>query len=189
MIPSDAGLAARFRDANDRGAFEALLVRHLASLRRFLAVTAAGDLQIAADAEQRVLFRLYSRLASWRAKGSFTTHLFTLARKASLEAFRQQHRRDLWKKTWNRWKGKVSSPVRPTIPPSPWNLALPGRSLRRALSKLSEAGRGMLYLAEAERCDTVTLATIYGLSEDEVHLQLKNALSRLQALLKEERYA
>lgn len=185
---TDRGLAERFR-RGDPQAFEELILRHLGSLRRFLAVLAPGD-PGADDLEQEVLVRAHGALGRWKGEGAFTTWLFTLARRSVADERRRRQRErsrlDLW--------GRRSQAEREVLehdadPQSLWVMVEEGRALRRALAALPEPDRSLLYLKDAEDQSVSDLARIWGLKEGTVKSKLSRARARLKELLEEELYA
>lgn len=188
--PSDAGLAARFRDAKDSQAFETLVRRHLGALRRFLAVSLPGDAEGAADAEQEVLVKLYLALPRWRADGAFTTFLFTLARRAAADEVRRRVRersRVIRFAVQSRAHDELNEIE--ADPQSAWLRHERGQALRMALAELPEPDRTLLYLKDGEGVELEALAQIYGLKEGTVKSKLSRARARLRANLKEEAHA
>lgn len=188
--PSDVGLVARFRDSGDRRAFEALVLRHLGTLRRFLAVSLPRDPEGVADAEQEVLFRLYTALKRWRGEGSVTTLLFVLARRVVADEVRRRirdrrnaQRFGLWTRAGHEFQEQEADPQRA------WDRQDQGRALRQALEALPEPDRSLLYLKDAEGFDLEALCRIYGLKEGTVKSKLSRARARLRETLREEHHA
>lgn len=184
--PTDAGLAARFRDAGDKEAFEALVLRHLGALRRFLAVSLPGDPEGAADAEQEVLFRLYSSLKRWRGDGAFTSFLFVLARRAAADEVRKRVRDRRRAERFGRWmRAEEEFREREADPQGGWAAGERSREVLRALAALPEPDRSLLYLKDAEDCGVESLSRIFGLKEGTVKSKLSRARARLRDLLQE----
>jgi len=187
---SDGVLAARFRETGDNEAFETLVLRHLPALRRFLAVLLPGDQEGAADAEQDVLVKLHGSLGRWRAEGSLTTWLFTLARRTAADEVRRRVRE---RRRIDRF-ARRSRPVEEALerdadPQNAWATVEAGRGIRRALATLPEPDRTLLYLKDAEGESIEALAQIYGLREGTLKSKLSRARAKLREILQEERYA
>jgi len=186
----DAALADAFRRTGDRQAFETLVLRHLATLRRFLAVQFAGDPAGASDAEQEVLIRLHGSLGRWRGDGLFTTWLFVLARRAAADEIRRRVRERRRTEGFAR-RSRPEDELREAEadPARAWDREQTGLGLRRALAELPEPDRTMLYLKDAEGMPVDELCRVYGLKEGTMKSRLSRARSRLKDLLEEERYA
>jgi len=188
--PSDASLAARFRDAEDHQAFETLVLRHVSALRRFLAVHLPGDEEGAADAEQEVLIRLHTALGRWRGMGEFTTFLFVLAQRVAIDEVRRRMRERRRTERFGRWT-RPGQELREADadPQGAWIACEEGLELRRALETLPEPDRSILYLKDGEGRDIEALCQIFGLKEGTVKSKLSRARARLRTILKEENHA
>lgn len=188
--PSDEALAHQFARTRDRAAFEALVLRHWDSLRRFLAVSLPGDTEAQADAEQEVLFRLFASLPRWRQQSTFTTYLFVLARRAAADEIRRRHRERRRAERWQRWtKASVEAQE---AEQDPFRLASNREtqsSLRRALNSLPEPDRSLLYLKDGEDLSVEALAAIFGLKEGTIKSKLSRARARLRSWLEEQEHA
>lgn len=190
MEEPDGVLADRFVRHGDRSAFETLVLRHLGTLRRFLAVALRGDPEAAADAEQEVLIRLHGSLSRWRGEGAFTTWLYTLARRAAADEVRRrvrQRRRDDW--FFRRAAPEAELREAEADPLCAWESVDEGRVLRLALAQLPEPDRTLLYLKDGEDVPLEELCRVYGMKEGTMKSRLSRARARVRELLKEERYA
>jgi RNA polymerase sigma-70 factor (ECF subfamily) len=76
----DAALAARAQ-GGDRAAFDALVVRHRANVRRIILVRVRDD-ALADELVQVAFVRAFEGLASFRGDASFSTWLYTIATNA-----------------------------------------------------------------------------------------------------------
>jgi RNA polymerase sigma-70 factor (ECF subfamily) len=85
---SDLELAARVAGSDDQAAFQQLVERHQAAIRRFLRRLLAGDYGAADDLAQETFLLAYRRMPSWKGSGSFISWLHAIAYRQFL-----QHRR------------------------------------------------------------------------------------------------
>jgi RNA polymerase sigma-70 factor (ECF subfamily) len=98
MEPTDIQLMLRVREG-DLEAFQALVQRHRASLRRFLAAM-LKDAESAEDAVQETLLRLWLLRGRYEPTAAFSTYLFQIARNHAMNA-RKRLYRDACQKAWN----------------------------------------------------------------------------------------
>lgn len=188
--PSDVSLAIRFRDAGDTKAFEALVLRHLGPLRRFLAVCLPGDPEAAADAEQEVLVRLHRALGRWAGRGGFTTYLFTLARRVAIDEVRRRIRDRRKAQRYGLWsRPQEEQRQADSDPQIGWGQEEEGQALLRALATLPEPDRTLIYLKDAEGMEVAELAQVYRMNEGTVKSKLSRGRTKLRQLLQEEHYA
>ena len=89
---SDLELAARVAGSNDQAAFQQLVERHQAAIRGFLRRLLAGDHGTADDLAQETFLLAYRKLPGWRASGTFSSWLHTIAYRQFLQ-FRRKHGR------------------------------------------------------------------------------------------------
>lgn len=187
---SDEALAHRFARTKDREAFETLVLRHLGSLRRFLAVSLPGDPEAQADAEQEVLFKLFDSLPRWRQKSTFTTYLFVLARRAAVDEVRRRVRERRRSDRWGLWtKAERESRQAQQDPLILYSERETQTTLREALNDLPEPDRSLLYLKDAEDQSIEALARIFGLKEGTIKSKLSRARNRLRGWLEEQVHA
>jgi RNA polymerase sigma-70 factor (ECF subfamily) len=92
---SDRELAARVAGADDQAAFQALVERHQAGIRRFLRRLLAGDHATADDLAQETFLQAYRKLAGWRGQGRFDSWLHTIAYRQFLQHIRRQGRQQV----------------------------------------------------------------------------------------------
>lgn len=187
---SDEALAHRFARTKDREAFETLVLRHLGSLRRFLAVSLPGDPEAQADAEQEVLFKLLDSLPRWRQKSTFTTYLFVLARRAAVDEVRRRVRERRRSDRWGLWtKAERESQQAQQDPLILYSERETQTTLWEALNDLPEPDRSLLYLKDAEDQSVEALARIFGLKEGTIKSKLSRARNRLRGWLEEQEHA
>ena len=89
---SDLELAARVAGSNDQAAFQQLVERHQAAIRGFLRRLLAGDHGTADDLAQETFLLAYRKLSGWRASGTFTSWLHSIAYRQFLR-FQRKHGR------------------------------------------------------------------------------------------------
>jgi len=87
---SDPELATRVAGSNDQAAFQLLVERHQAAVRRFLRRLLAGDHGTADDLAQETFLLAYRKMSSWKAKGSFSSWVYTIAYRQFLQ-FRRRN--------------------------------------------------------------------------------------------------
>jgi len=89
----DEVLVRRFVESADRGAFQALVERHLDGLRRLLFVLLRGCREDMEDAEQEILLALFLGLKRFRFQSSFKTYFTSLARNRAIDLLRKKKSR------------------------------------------------------------------------------------------------
>jgi RNA polymerase sigma-70 factor (ECF subfamily) len=89
---SDMELAARVAGSGDQAAFQQLVERHQAAIRRFLRRLVAGDHGTADDLAQETFLLAYRKLHTLKSGSSFTSWLHTIAYRQFLQ-FRRKHAR------------------------------------------------------------------------------------------------
>jgi RNA polymerase sigma-70 factor (ECF subfamily) len=85
---SDLELAARVAGSDDQAAFQQLVLRHQAAIRGFLRRLLAGDHGTADDLAQETFLIAYRKIPGWKAEGTLSSWLHTIAYRQFL-----QHRR------------------------------------------------------------------------------------------------
>jgi RNA polymerase sigma-70 factor (ECF subfamily) len=76
---SDLELATRVAGSDDQAAFQLLVERHQAAIRGFLRRLLCGDHGTADDLAQETFLLAYRKIASWRANGSFSSWVHSIA--------------------------------------------------------------------------------------------------------------
>ena len=89
---SDFELVMRVIGSDDQAAFQQLVQRHQAAIRRFLRRLLCGDQAEADDLAQDTFLLVYRKLATWRASGSFSTWLHSIAYRQFLRHLRKHGR-------------------------------------------------------------------------------------------------
>lgn len=94
MIP-DRELAARVAGSDDPAAFQQLVLRHQGPIRGFLGRLLAGDQATADDLAQETFLLAYRKLPGWKAEGSFSSWLHTIAYRQFLQHLRKHGRQSV----------------------------------------------------------------------------------------------
>ena len=89
---SDLELATRVAGSDDQAACQTLVERHQAAIRGFLRRLVAGDHGTADDLAQETFQLAYRKLPTWKASGSLSSWLHTIAYRQFLQ-FRRKHQR------------------------------------------------------------------------------------------------
>lgn len=179
----DGVLVARFVADGDRGAFEALARRHMAAIRRFLALRLRDPAEIA-EAEQEVLCRLYRSLPSFRGDSAFRTWLYRICALAAVDLARSRAREAS--------RGRLLARALPDADPREADEAHYGleraegvEAVRRALAALGEPEASMLYLRDAEGVSVEEIGAVFGFREGTVKSRLSRARARMRQLLEQ----
>ncbi len=182
----DEELAARAGRGDER-AFELLVARWWDRMGRYAAAAVGGDRELAEEAAQDALSRLYADLPRYRGDSSFGTYAFRICRNAAVDALRRRLRERRW----------FAGPAERILEaPSPY--LGPEESLlredeveaiRRAMSRMPEEERSLVYLKEVEDLRVADLSRVVGVPEGTIKSRLSRARGRLRALLEEDGYA
>lgn len=89
---SDLELALRVTGSDDQAAFQQLVQRHQAAIRRFLRRLLCGDHAAADDLAQETFLLAYRKLPAWKGQGRFGSWLHTIAYREFLHYARKQER-------------------------------------------------------------------------------------------------
>jgi RNA polymerase sigma-70 factor (ECF subfamily) len=89
---SDLELATRVAGSDDQAAFQQLVERHQAAIRGFLRRLMAGDHGTADDLAQETFLIAYRKIPGWKASGTFSSWLHTIAYRQFLQ-HRRKHQR------------------------------------------------------------------------------------------------
>jgi RNA polymerase sigma-70 factor (ECF subfamily) len=92
---SDLELVTRVTGSDDQAAFQQLVERHQAAIRRFLRRLLCGDQASADDLAQDTFLLAYRKLATWRARSSFSTWLHSIAYRQFLRHLRKHGRQQV----------------------------------------------------------------------------------------------
>jgi len=183
-VEGEAELAAR-AGGGDSAAFDELARRLWGRIGRYAAAAAAGDPELASRIAQESLVRLHAALPRFRGEASLGTFVYRVCAIAAADAFRRLARE-------RRRLGPLPEEEElPSPEPGPEEAALRGEAaaaLRRALGRLDEGERALVYLKEAEGLGVAELAESFGIPEGTVKSRLFRARAKLKAALEEEGY-
>jgi RNA polymerase sigma-70 factor (ECF subfamily) len=182
-MQTDEELMSRFR-AGDREAFELLFERHHRKVIRFTA-RMTGDLGRAEEAAQEVFLRIARAAPTWEPTARFTTWLYTIARRTTLNILRDGKDDG---DTVPLPTGEHDDDGGPSLQlPGPaglepeqvvWNLQLRER-LEVALGRLPEGYRSAFVLAAAEGLSYQEVAEVLGITVQAVKSRVFRAREML----------
>ena len=92
---SDLELATRVASSDDQAAFQQLVERYQAPIRGFLRRLLAGDHGTADDLAQETFLLAYRKIPGWKASGSFSSWLHTIAYRQFLQFTRKHGRQQV----------------------------------------------------------------------------------------------
>jgi RNA polymerase sigma-70 factor (ECF subfamily) len=171
----DYAALVRQAAAGDSGAMERLLVRAQEVAYRF-SLLVCGHVQDAEDVMQDALLRTYQHVREISDPEAFRTWLYTTVRNACLMTRRRR-------------VGEPAhfDPVEQQAVPLDQAMADPwiDRRLRAALATLPRASRAIVVLREIEGLSTREVATVMGISEDNVKTRLHRARVSLRRALEQ----
>jgi RNA polymerase sigma-70 factor, ECF subfamily len=171
-MTSDLELAARVAGSDDQAAFRQLVERHQAAIRRFLRRLLAGDHGTADDLAQETFLLAYRKLPGWRASGSFSSWLHTIAYRQFLQFTRKHGRQQV-----------MAEPPDSGFDPTPSmdaEILLP-----LLLRQVSPEERACLTLAYATGMSHPEIVEITGLALGTVKSHIFRGRQKLQQWLKE----
>ncbi len=178
----DEELIKAFKTRADKAAFEALILRHRASLRRFLVLHLGGSEDLD-EVEQETLVRVFGSLGKFDGRSRFTTWLFTVSRRAAAEHARRRKR--------DRKALKRLALFRPDTDPresdEPHRQVLDAErksGILAALDLLGDLDRSLLYLRDAEGESVEALAEAFGLPAGTVKSRLSRARQKIRPTLR-----
>jgi len=167
---SDRELAARVAGSNDQAAFQQLVERHQAAIRGFLGRLLAGDHGTADDLAQETFLLAYRKLQGWRARGTFSSWLHTIAYRQFLQ-FRRKHGR----------QQVMAEP--PDAGFDPAGAVDAEVLLRQMMRRISSEERACLTLAYATGMTHPEIAEITGLPLGTVKTHISRGRQKLQQWL------
>ena len=174
-MDADRDALARYLDGDER-AFEELVVRHEAKLRR-VAMGIVDDAALAEDVAQESFLTACRKAASFRGEGSVGSWLVQIAVRRALDELRRRGRR-----------GEVA--LEPSREPSsePHRGMDAGWDIRRALDGLTPEHRAALTLREVEGMSYREIADATGWPLGSVATRIHRARLALRAELGERRH-
>ena len=168
-MDDDRTLIRRFL-RGDQQAFDQLVLRHQAMLRRMI-YRATGNLDDANDLAQDVFIKVYHRLDRFRGESQFTTWLYRIAVNTLNSHFRRQRRRSFLSLE------EVREPAASDTGEAIRELS---DELLVGLSKLSPQQRGVFILRGLQELSVADAAQILGTSENVVKVAYHAARQRLK---------
>jgi RNA polymerase sigma-70 factor (ECF subfamily) len=169
---SDLELAARVASSDDQAAFQQLVERHQAPIRGFLRRLLAGDHGTADDLAQETFLIAYRKIPGWKAKGTFTSWLHTIAYRQFLQFVRKHKRQQV-----------MAEP--PDAGFDPGEAADAEILLPRLMRLVSADERACLTLAYAAGMSHPEIVAITGLPLGTVKSHISRGRQKLQQWLKD----
>jgi RNA polymerase sigma-70 factor (ECF subfamily) len=172
----------------DAAALDRLLMRVQEVAWRF-STSVCGHADDAEDAMQEALIKTYRYVGRIREPGAFRPWLYRTVRNACLMGRRKKVGEPARLESLDDVRPGPDGPRRPDVPDpgkSPEQLADNAglrRRLRKALRMLPGPYRAIVFLREMEGLSTREVATVMGMSEDNVKTRLHRARVQLQANL------
>jgi len=186
--PADGELASRAA-SGDREAFTALAERWWDRMGAYAAAATSGDAELAAEATQDALCRLYSSLPRFRGEAAFGTFVYRICRNSAIDALRRRSRERSRRADLPEASGDCLLPGRYAGPEEELSASEESAALRRALSRLGEEARSLIFLKEMEGFEIAELSRIFGIPAGTVKSRLSRARDALRKFLEEDGYA
>ena len=176
----DESLIRDFVLTRDEQAFEALIRKHLPSLRRLVAAAGPKTPEDRDDVLQETLIRLHGALSTYRFDAPLTTYMFRIARNAALDLERKHRRR------MAREQRAASRTTESAENPEDQALEnLRAAELKKLFYKLGEKDRQLLLLREQEGMSMGEIAGILEIFPGTVKSRLSRARKRARKLYEE----
>jgi len=184
--PFDLELAAE-ASRGDKGAFERLMWRWWDRIRGYCAAFVAFDPELAEEAAQESLIRIYKALPRWRRDSPLGGYLYGICRTASADVMRTNARHHAHSVQVGEFEAfSLESPHATGEADVLREEA--NRMLSAAMQELEPVDRSMLYLHEVEGKGLSELGKMYNLPLGTVKSRLFRARDKLGSLLKEMGY-
>jgi len=182
----DLELAAK-ASRGDKGAFERLMWRWWDRIRGYCASFVAFDPELAEEAAQESLIRIYKALPRWRRESPLGGYLYGICRTTSADIMRihaRHHARNVQVDEFESFSLESPHATGET------NVLREeaNHMLAVAMEKIEPIDRSMLYLHEVEGKGLSELGAMYDLPVGTVKSRLFRARDRLGVLLKEMGY-
>lgn len=171
----------------DRGAFERLVWRWWDRIRGFCSAIVGFDPDMAEEASQETLIRLYRSLKNLRKKSSVGAFIYAICRNAASDVMRRSARVASRQVSLEDLPGLELSASGETPEQGILRQDLQ-LQLIRALRELDPTDRALIYLHEAEDASIQELARYFSLPEGTVKSRLYRARIRVARLLTEAGY-
>jgi RNA polymerase sigma-70 factor, ECF subfamily len=169
---SDLELATRVAGSDDQAAFQQLVERHQGAIRGFLRRLLAGDHGTADDLAQETFLLAYRKIPGWKASGTFSSWLHTIAYRQFLQ-FRRKHGR----------QQVMAEP--PDTGIDPRHAVDAGIMLPQLMRLVSAEERACLTLAYATDMTHPEIVEITGLPLGTVKTHISRGRQKLQQWLKD----
>ena len=174
---TDISLVARVVAFGDKRAFDALVKRHQAAVRRFLLGLTLGDQALSDDLAQDTFIRAYTSLASFKNLSSFSTWLYRIAYNQYYDYLRSRKETDDLDTTRVDAQCSVRQP----------DTGLQS-DLHRALATLRDIERTCITLFYLEDQSIDKIASITGCPTGTVKSHLSRAKEKMASYLKKNGY-
>ncbi len=182
-MESDEVLRQKFVEKGDQAAFEEIVRRYLGFIRRQMAVQLWSDRDLAQDAEQEVLWKLFNILKNFQSESSLAAFISGICRHTVWQLLRSRGRRWQREQSWF-----VESEVLQTTKEAEADPlhSLVGQAHKQEiwdiLGQVPEPDRSLLYLKEGEGLEVRELAKIFGVPEGTVKSKLARARKKFRDL-------
>jgi RNA polymerase sigma-70 factor (ECF subfamily) len=180
MDPTDNDLMLRARDG-DSSAFEDLVRRWEGPVGRVLARLAGAGADVE-DLLQEVFLRLYSSRARYRARGAFSTWLFTIARNVASDSRRRRRARE--RRLERLEESAAGNPLASRRTADPVASEEVRERIERAIERLPEELRDALVLKHFGDLTFSEVARITGVPASTLKSRVMAALEALRKELK-----
>ena len=180
-MESDEVLRQKFVEKGDQAAFEEIVRRYLGFIRRQMAVQLWSDRDLAQDAEQEVLWKLFNILKNFQSESSLAAFISGICRHTVWQLLRSRGRRWQREQSWF-----VESEVLQTTKEAEADPlhSLVGQAHKQEiwdiLGQIPEPDRSLLYLKEGEGLEVKELAKIFGVPEGTVKSKLARARKKFR---------
>lgn len=184
--PLDLELAAS-ASKGDKGAFERLMWRWWDRIRGYCASFVGFDAELAEEAAQESLIRIYKALPRWRRESALGGYLYGICRTTSADVMRshaRHHSRSVQVEEFDSFG--FESPHGDGEANALRQEA--SRMLAEAMRQLEPEDRAMVYLHEVEDRGLSELSAMYGMPVGTIKSRLFRARERLSVLLREMGY-
>jgi RNA polymerase sigma-70 factor (ECF subfamily) len=171
----------------DKGAFERLMWRWWDRIRGYCASFVGFDEELAEEAAQESLIRIYKALPRWRGESSLGGYLYGICRMTSADVMRthaRHHSRNVAVEEFDSFA--LESPH--ATGESEVLRREASRMLEKAMQELEPEDRAMLYLHEVENKGLSELSVLYKMPVGTIKSRLFRARDKLSIMLKEMGY-
>ncbi len=184
--PLDLELAAH-ASKGDKGAFERLMWRWWDRIRGYCASFVGFDPELAEEAAQESLIRIYKALPRWRRESPLGGYLYGICRTTSADVMRahaRHHSRSIQVEEFD----TLGFETHHAAGEANVLHQEASRMLAQAMQQLEPEDRAMLYLHEVEDKGLSELSAMYGMPVGTIKSRLFRARDKLSVLLREMGY-